>query len=135
MEHPYFIAILRLGDQERSGYHEYAIYYVNNTDHDLYDFSIDSGAFFTADDDPVTLSSTKKTFGTLKAKHHLLIEYEGYGLDETIIQYHVHFQVEGESVHQTFTLGKGLRGGVKPFSKLPVIKEFGYLFKPDRKAV
>ena len=132
MDHPYFIAILRLSGNERSSVHEYAIYYVNNSDRDLNHFTIDSGAFFTADDDPVTMSSSHKNFDTLGARSSRLIEYEGFGLEESIIQYQIRFQLEGEIVNQTFTLGKGLSGGVKPFSKLPVINQFGYLFKPDK---
>ena len=78
MDHPFFIAILRLSGNERSSVHEYAIYYVNNSDTDLNHLTIDSGAFVTADDDPVTMSSRHKNFDTLDARSYRLIEYEGF---------------------------------------------------------
>ncbi|AOM83519.1 hypothetical protein [Salisediminibacterium beveridgei] len=132
MEHPYFIAICRLSDAESSSIHHFAIYYVNNTDEDLEHFAIDSGGFFTSDENPVTLSSTAKQYGTLESRSSQLIEYEGYGLHESIVQYNIYFEIDGEEKKQTFIMGKGLKGGVKPFSKLPVIQKFGYLFKPEK---
>ncbi len=112
----YFIAITAAG----SGYE---LFFVNATSEKVNSLEVIAGGFITFDDDPVTLSTSVKSFGEVEPDQYISIDaVSPYSL-EGVSSYDLRITTEsGQVLQRTFSIGPriGFMG-----NRLPIINKFG----------
>lgn len=125
----YFLAICKDRPLDPDGFY-YTVYFVNNTNSDIEELTYSTGGFATFDDEIVQTSTYSGSLGKVPAGSYVEVETDDEGSFDFVINFTFNLKNKsGKSDAIHFTIGKYLRGAVKPLSPLPILKKPGYLVK------
>ncbi|MBU9714128.1 hypothetical protein [Evansella tamaricis] len=129
MDQPYFLAVCRDRPEDPHGFW-YTVYFVNNTEDYIERLSYETGGFATFDDEVVQTSIHKRDLGKVPAFSFVEVEKDDEGAFDFTIAFTFSLELEnGMRKSQDFMINKYLRGGTKPFERMPVLNKFGYTFR------
>src|SRR3954449_8091947 len=115
MEESFFLAVCKDRPNDPDGLW-YTVYFVNNSNHYIENLNYETGGFVTLDDDLVQTSTIKKELGKVPARTAVEIETDEEGSFDFVIYFTFNCKMEnGNSERKSFTIGKYLSGGKKPF--------------------
>jgi hypothetical protein len=125
----YFLAVCKDLPHDPNGFY-YTVYFVNNSNQEIESLRSESVGFVTYDDELIQTSTCKKELGKVPAHSFVEIETDDEGAFDFVIQFDFHLTFSNEETKKkSITIGKYLRGGIRPINPLPVLEKRGYTFK------
>jgi hypothetical protein len=124
-----FLAVCKDRPNDPDGFY-YTVYFVNNSSEEIKELSYETGGFASFDDDLVQTSIHRQVLGALPAFSAMEIETDDEGAFDFELNFNFKLEfLNGKCENCSFSIGKYLRGGEKPFEPLPVLNQMGHRYK------